>query len=54
MNATAKFYTGLVLALTIVVAVSFAIGYRAGFSHAVRAQMPGVRRHAPAPATLSP
>jgi hypothetical protein len=38
VNATTKFYTGLVIALAIIVSVSFAIGYRTGFSHALRAQ----------------
>ena len=37
MSATAKFYTGLAIVLTIIIAVSFAVGYRAGFSHAMRA-----------------
>ena len=36
MNATAKFYTGFFIVLALIVAVSFAIGYRTGFEKAVR------------------
>ncbi len=36
MNATAKFYTGFCVALAIIVAVSFAIGYKSGASHVSR------------------
>jgi hypothetical protein len=35
VNATAKFYTGFVIALAVIVALSFAAGYRVG--HAAHA-----------------
>jgi len=32
VNATAKFYTGFLIALAIVVAFVFSVGYRAGYT----------------------
>ncbi len=41
MNATAKFYTGFIIALVLIVALSFGVGYRVGHdarsAHAVPA-----------------
>ncbi len=37
MSATAKFYTGLALALALIVAVSYYAGYRSGFHAAATA-----------------
>ncbi len=34
MSATVKFYTGVLIALALIVAASFALGYRAGAGHA--------------------
>ncbi len=36
MNATAKFYLAFFAVLAVLVAVSFALGYRAGFDKATR------------------
>jgi hypothetical protein len=36
ISATAKFYVGFWLALAIVLALAFFIGYRAGIAHAER------------------
>jgi hypothetical protein len=37
VTATAKFYTGFAIVLAIIVSVSFAVGYRVGFAHALHA-----------------
>ncbi len=37
MSATAKFYICFVAALLVVIAVSVAVGYRLGYTHAERA-----------------
>ncbi len=42
LNATTKFYTGFILAVALVIAVSFYVGYRAG----AHAEHPIARAHA--------